>query len=129
MNARELSLRHMQEATAQRPSDMDIAQAQFITNLTRQAAKERRDAQLVKAWEARQVKVKADIERERKAIAGALAIGVVLGAIVAVIVAVAVIHFLATFGLPLLAVAVLVAILGGGSGCGCTVIVTHICGH
>lgn len=127
MNARELSVRHLHEVT-ERP-DFAVAQAQFITNLERQAAKERRDAELYEAWKVRQVKVQADIARERKMLAAGLGAGLIVGAVCAVVIAAAVVHFLAAFGIPLAGALALAVLLGGSSGCGCTVIVTHVCGH
>lgn len=76
-------------------------------------------------WEARRPAIQAAIRRERQVLAWALVVGV----LAALSLATALVLLLVHAGLPLLVAFVCAALLASGSGCGCVITVTHVCGH
>lgn len=110
---------------AARSTDVSTAQQQFVKNLVRQARKEEHDRELYEIWKARHVEVQRSIARERKVLWAAAGVGV-LGAVG---VGWAILAFLMSFGLTLGAAILLALLLAGGTGCGCTITVIHVCGH
>lgn len=103
----------------------EVAQAQFVRNLVRQAEKEAKDEALYARWKQRQPELKRIDNRERKLIAAGYGAALLVGGISAA----AAVVWLVSLGVTALALLAVAALLAGSSGCGCTVIVTHVCGH
>lgn len=122
--AQSLSIRTMMEHGAP-TAGTDVAAAMFVANLARQAAKEEQDRILYARWVERQTAIQASITRERRVLFAALAVALIV-AVIAGVVAVAV---LMAYGMTLLTALVVAFLISLGTGCGCTVTVTHVCGH